>query len=129
MKKYAEVDKTNTPIIVVTFTGNNADNNNFPFYLNEVKQCYQEKKRIAIIFDATKAVFPGLSFQKMQGDWLKENTELMQNYCAGTAYVIPNIIIRNVLKTIFAFQKQPVPYFVCDDVPAGNAWIEKQLVN
>lgn len=40
----------------------------------------------------------------------------MKNYCVGTAYVIPNLIIQNVLKAIFKFQKQPVPYIVCNEI-------------
>ena len=39
-----------------------------------------------------------------------ENRGLMQDYCQGTAYVIPNKVIRAVLRVIFSLQKQPVPY-------------------
>lgn len=129
MKKYAIIDDVQFPIIRVTFTGESADSENFPFYLSEVKQTYDHKKNLAIIFDATDAVLPALSFQQMQAQWLKDNTQLMKDFCAGTAYIIPNIIIRNVLKAIFSFQSQPVPYIICAETTKAEEWVSKQLVD
>ena len=127
MKKYAEIDSSEFPIIKVCFTGEAANAENFPLYLNEVKQTYAAKQSLAIIFDATKAVMPAIKYQKMQAQWLKENEQLMKDYCKGTAYVIPNRIIRNVLSAIFAFQKQPVPYKVCSKLSEANNWINEEL--
>ena len=127
MKNYAEVNKDGFPIIRVTFTGESANDHNFPLYLDDVKMSYDNKSKIAIIFDATDAVLPGLAYQKMQAQWLEDNMQMMINFCVGTAYVIPNIIIRNVLKAIFAFQNQPVPYMICSDVKAAENWIKTQL--
>ncbi len=129
MDKYAEIDKSAFPVVLVTFTGNNAQDDNFPLYLEEVRQSYDHKNYLAIIFDATNAVFPGISYQKIQAQWLKDNEQMMKDFCKGTAYIIPNIIIRNVLKAIFAFQKQPVPYLVCSDQQEAQAWIKVQLEN
>ncbi len=129
MDKYAEIDKSAFPIIQVTFTGNDAKDDNFPAYLEEVRQSYDHKNNLAIIFDATNAVFPGIAYQQMQAQWLKDNEQMMKDFCKGTAYIIPNIIIRNVLKAIFAFQKQPVPYLVCSDQREAQAWIKVQLEN
>lgn len=129
MKKYAIIDEAQFPIIKVTFTGESADTENFPLYLSEVKQTYDHQKNLAIIFDASNAVLPALSFQQMQAKWLKVNTQLMKDFCAGTAYIIPNIIIRNVLKAIFSFHSQPVPYIICEDSIKAEAWIRKQLAD
>ena len=85
------------------------------------------KKKVSIIFDASKAVFPGAVFQKMQANWLKGNKELMVSYCVGTAYIIPSLIIRNVLKAIFTFQKQPVDYIVCKNKTETQNWVNNKL--
>jgi hypothetical protein len=127
--KYAEIDKKSLPVLQVVFTGNGANDHNFPLYLAELKQVYEEKKQIAIIFDASKAIFPAISYQKMQAQWLKENKKLMQEYCVGTAYIIPSIVIRNVLKAIFAVQEQPVPYLVCKTMSEAKMWTSEQLKN
>jgi hypothetical protein len=129
MKKYAELDSSTHPIVKVIFTGEQANDENFPFYMQEVKDIYKQKQHVALIFDATDAIFPAVKYQKMQGDWLKENEQLMKDYCLGTAYIIPNIIIRNVLKAIFTFQNQPVEYLVCKNSDDANSWVKVQLDN
>ncbi len=129
MKKYAIVNSNKNPIIEVVFTGEQANDDNFPFYMQEVKDVYEQKQKVVIIFDASNAVMPALKYQKMQGDWLKENERLMKDYCLGTANIIPNLIIRNVLKTIFTFQKQPVDYLVCKNSNEAKTWLNNQLQN
>lgn len=127
MNKYAEIDSSEFPIVEVVFTGEAVNAENFTMYLDELKQSYEREQPIVIVFDATKAVFPGMSYQKMQAQWLKENEQLMKNYCRGTAYVIPNLIIRNVLNAIFTFQKQPVPYRVCSNYMEAITCVKNQM--
>ena len=127
MNKYADIDASEFPIIKVTFTGEAANTQNFQIYLDGLKANYTSKQPIAIIFDATKAVLPGLAYQKMQARWLKDNEQLMKNYCRGTAYVIPNLVIRSVLRAIFTLQKQPVDYLVCSTLSEAQSWVEGQL--
>ena len=127
MKKYATIDSSNQPIIKVVFTGEQADDDNFPFYMQEVKDVYEKKNKVVIIFDASNAIMPAMKYQKMQGDWLKNNEQLMKDYCLGTAYIIPNLIIRNVLKAIFTFQKQPVEYLVCKNTNEAQNWTAEKL--
>ena len=129
MKKYATIDSSNHPTINVTFTGEQATDDNFVFYMQEVKAVYEQKKKVAIVFDATNAVFPAMKYQKMQADWLKENEQLMKDFCLGTAYIIPNLVIRNVLKAIFAFQKQQVEYLVCKNRTDAQIWINEKIKN
>ncbi len=127
MKKYAVIDSSDFPLVKVVFTGEQPDKQNFALYLQEVKDCYSPEEKLAIVFDAAKAVLPGLTYQKMQADWLKENTSLMQNYCQGTAYVIPATPVRKVLQMIFTLQRQPVPWKVVKTVDEAKAWAMQQL--
>ncbi len=124
MNKYAVIDDRNFPEVMVTFTGEQPTDENFTLYLQEVKNQYEEEKRIALIFDATKAVSPGKKYQKQQADWLKDNDQLMRDYCKGTAYVMPNPLMRLVLKGIFAFQQQPVPYKVVKSIEDARTWFD-----
>lgn len=126
--KYATIDASLFPTVIVNFTGEYANESNFSLYLKEVKHVYEGKERLAFIFDASKAVIPGLKFQKMQADWLKENKLLIKGFCVGTAYVIPNIVIRNVLKAIFKFQEQPVPFIVSGTLKEAKEWAESKLL-
>ncbi len=127
MTKYAEIFTDNFPQVKVVFTGEAPSPENFTNYLDELKHIYAQKQNLVILFDATKALMPGTTYQKMQADWIKENLELMKSYCLGTAYIVPNLLIRNVLKAIFKFQKQPVPYVVCAQVTEAELWLTNQL--
>lgn len=127
MESYAHINEEHFPVVHITFTGNASTDENFQVYLAETQSCYQKQQPLAIIFDATKASLPSLRHQKMQADWLREHKALMQTFCAGTAYVIPNAALRLVLKMIFSLQKQPVPFAVFDDLPSATNWAQLQL--
>ncbi|EKB48255.1 DUF7793 family protein [Cecembia lonarensis] len=127
MEAYAIIDESDFPVVRIRFTGANSTDDNFQAYLDQNKACYRLGKKLAIIFDASKASIPSIRHQKMQADWLKENRKLMENYCAGTAYIIPNSAIRAVLKVIFSFQKQPVPYKIFEDEREAIAWAKQIL--
>jgi hypothetical protein len=124
MKSYATVDSSSKPIITVTFTGEKSTDENFQQYLDELESCYDDRQQLAIMFDASKAVIPKLSHQRKQALWLSQHWKLMKNYCLGTAYVIPSTAIRTVLKMIFSFQNQPVPYKVFSNIEEAENWIE-----
>lgn len=127
MAAYASIDDSSFPIVTIKFTGEGADDQNFQQYLDDVRVLYDRKERLALIFDARHASLPGLKYQKMQAQWLKDYESLMQSYCAGTAYIIKNPLIRSVLKAIFSFQKQPVPYSVLASQEEAEAWAQKRL--
>jgi hypothetical protein len=127
VKKYAEVSIRFSRVMYVTFTGNEATDDNFPIYLEEIKKVYDQKTKIAIVFDATNAVFPAAKYQKMQAKYIKENENLIKEYCVGTAYIIPNIVIRNALKAIFKFQKQAAPYVIFKEMSESGPWINEQF--
>jgi len=124
---YAKVDQTAFPLITVTFTGQKSTNANFKVYLKELDDCYFAQQKLAFVFDATKAVVPKIAHQILQAKWLKENTTLMEDYCLGTAYVIPNKTIQWVLKMIFLLQKQPGPYEVFSTYKEAQVWIWSQI--
>ncbi|ADR22501.1 hypothetical protein MATR_36530 [Marivirga tractuosa] len=127
MKSYATVDSSTKPIITVTFTGEKSTDENFQQYLDELQSCYDDRQQIAITFDANKAVIPKLSHQRKQALWLSQHWKLMENYCLGTAYVIPSAAIRAVLKMIFSFQNQPVPYKIFSNSEEAESWIEELI--
>ncbi len=123
MNDYATIDESEFPLIRIRFTGEKSTDENFQRYLSQTRDCYRHKKKLAIIFDAREAGIPALSHQRMQADWLRENRGLMQDYCQGTAYVIPNKVIRAVLRVIFSLQKQPVPYKIFEKESEAEKWV------
>lgn len=129
MNPYVLFNKQRYPMVWVTFTGAPADDQNFTHYLSELKACYEPQTKLGIVFDASMVSVPALKYQKQQAVWLEDNRELMETYCVGTVYIIPNILIRNVLRAIFAFQTQPVPYKVVSNPLDAEEWMENQLLD
>lgn len=127
MAAYAILDESSFPIVTVQFTGEAAADQNFQQYLDDVKALYKRKQTLALIFDARQAKLPSLKYQKMQAAWLKEHDQMMRSFCAGTAYIIPNAIIRSVLRAIFSLQQQPVPYQISATPEEAQEWAQRQL--
>jgi len=127
MPPYAIFDRTQAPIYLVTFTNNSADDNSFKSYLLELKKNYASETPMTVIFDARQAKIPSWKHQQMQATWLKENRSLIQEHCAGIAYVISNPIVKNVLKVILSLQSMPVSYIVTAHLEEAFEWSQRQL--
>lgn len=127
MQAYAEFDRKNFPLITVTFTGAKATPENFEAYLEGLYQNYERQEPFALVFDAGQAPAPDLTYQRKQADWMKTHKSLIKTYCRGVAYVVPGSLLRNVLKLIFAIQRNPVPFKVWSTKAEGIVWAKEQL--
>ena len=128
-KAYAFIDQSQFPLVIVSFTGLKATKKNFQSYLKDLSELYARKEPIVIVFDATLTPFIKLRLQKRQTKWMAENYSMVKKFCIGTAYVIPNNIIRTVLKTIFALRRQSAPYKIFATMEAGIAWAKSKTVS
>lgn len=124
---YTVFDDREFPLVIISFTGNKPTEANFNDYLDKTFRLYDREEDLVLIFDATHAKVPGYKYQKMQADWLKQHESLMKTHCRGTAYVIKNSLVRNVLKAIFALQKQPVPYTIVSNLDEARSWAQDKL--
>lgn len=127
MEKYAEIDRSGFPIVVIRFTGLMANNDNFRAYLEQMSSLYDEEKDLAIIFDARRATLPDLGHQRMQAQWLHEHREVLKSHCKGTAYVITKAAVRTVLRMIFALYTQPEPYKIVASMEEAEEWVQRQM--
>lgn len=127
MPSYATFDRTQRPLITIQFTGAKATDENFAEYLAELEENYAPEQPFALVFELSDAPVPSLKYQRQQADWMKANEDMISRYCQGTAYVIPGMIMRGVLKTIFSFQKQPAPYKVVATFEEGKEWAKGQI--
>jgi hypothetical protein len=124
---YAEFHREKTPIITIEFTGEKANAQNFAVYLEGLAENYKTKEKIALVFDARKALDLNPLYQLKQAQWMKANKSLIEKYCAGVAYVIPNNFLRNVLGLVFKVQPNPVPFKVFENLNSGVNWAYEQL--
>ncbi len=127
MEQYVRVDREEFPLVIVTFTGAKPTPANFQEYLNELYANYSPKQPFVLVFDATLARVPGISYQKQQAEWMREHQNLIKSYCLGIAYVIPSTIIRNVLNLIFKIQPDVVDNKVFPNLEESLIWANAQL--
>ncbi|MEM6321897.1 MAG: STAS/SEC14 domain-containing protein [Bacteroidota bacterium] len=126
---YATFEESTFPVVTVTFTGVKSTDENFRAYLNRIRTIYDQQTPFLLIFDATNASLPGLRHQMMQANWLKENNDLITQYCLGTVYIISNGLVRGILRSIFALQKQPCPYTIVESRQDAADFINTKLLN
>ena len=122
METYAEFDRSEPHLISIYFTGAKETDENFDVYLKELAKNYEDKVPFSLIFELSKAPVPKLKYQLRQASWMKENQELIKTYCFGVAYVIPQKVLRSVLKFIFSIQKNPVDFKVFSDYDSAKEW-------
>ncbi|MEM8526165.1 MAG: STAS/SEC14 domain-containing protein [Bacteroidota bacterium] len=127
MQAYATFDRSQRPIITIHFTGAKETDENFQLYLQELDNNYAPKEQFALIFELSKAPLPNLKYQLQQAEWMQQNQDKIQTYCYGVAYIIPSMIMRNVLKFIFSVQKNPVPFKVFSTLAEGERWANAQV--
>ncbi len=128
-EQYVRFDRKEFPLIKMTFTGEAPNDDSFMAYLDGLKANYDRRENIVLLFDASNAGLPTLKYQKQQANWMKENDELIKKYCAGIAYVVPQIVIRGALKMILKFYNNPVPFQVFESLEEGEAWLKDQLLH
>ncbi|QNL20438.1 STAS/SEC14 domain-containing protein [Hyphobacterium sp. CCMP332] len=126
-ENYVSFDRSQYPLIKMTFTGEAANDESFAAYLKGLKDNYNRKEKIALLFDASNAGLPSLKYQKQMAGWMKDNNALIKKYCIGIAYIVPQTMIRGALKMIFKFFNNPVPFEVCENEQAAIAWLNDGL--
>jgi hypothetical protein len=124
---YAKFDQTKAPLIIIEFTGEKANVQNFANYLKGLEANYARKESIALVFDARKALDLNPLYQMKQAYWLRQNKDVIERYCQGVAYVVPNSFLRTMLGLVFKIQPSPVPFKVFENLDAGLVWATSRL--
>jgi hypothetical protein len=125
MNVYANFDRSNPKITIVSFTGQKATDENIDAYLDGLYGDYETKKPFSVIFDLTNAPIPNPKYIKKQAEWMKEHEELISTYCLGVAYVMDNVLFRLALKMVFSIQKNPMPFKVFENMEDATTWAEE----
>jgi sugar/nucleoside kinase (ribokinase family) len=124
---YAEFHRAKAPLIIIEFTGEKANAQNFDVYLKGLEENYAAKEKIALVFDTRRALDLNPRYQLKQAQWLRQNKKLIEDYCQGVAYVVPNSLMRNMLGLIFKVQPSPVSFQVFETFTAALVWADAQL--
>jgi len=124
---YATFDRSTFPLVTVTFTGVKETPENFQVYLDGLLANYDRKESFGLVFDASKSLSLRPDYQLKQARWMKEHFDLIERYCVGVAYVIPNPILRQVLQLIFNLQKSPTEFKVFAEIQEAQSWLQPRI--
>jgi hypothetical protein len=126
--KYAEIDKSNAPVIVIRFNPVEPTAEQFDLYLKEMTGLFDFPSKYSLIMDATNAIFLNSDLRMKQGIWIKEHNALTKEKIAVIVFVIPSAIVRILLNTIFLIQKPAAPYFICSKMDEALKKAKMSLV-
>lgn len=127
MNPYALFHREKFPLITVAFTGEKENAENFKNYLEGLEANYDREAPFALIFDARKALSLNPKYQLKQASWMQKHKALIQRYCLGVAYVVPQGFLRKVLQVIFKLTPNPVPFKVFEKMDEGEAWAIRRI--
>lgn len=124
---YALFHRAQFPLITVEFTGVKENAENFKDYLDGLEVNYHRKESFALIFDARQALSLNPKYQLKQAAWMQKHKALIEQYCLGVAYVVPQNFLRNVLQVIFKITPNPVPFKVFEKMDEGEEWANRLI--
>lgn len=85
-----------------------------------------EKTRVAVILDMTRSMGLSPAQARIQAGWVRRQRDNLA-FCAGLAFVLPNVAQRAVMKSILRIAPLGCPYTVASDVAEAKAFCEQQL--
>ena len=121
-----EINDRRWPIVVLIFEGVPSEEA-FDSYLRELDRIYARGQRHVTIVDARKGGLIPRSMRRRQGEWLKENREVIERYSIGTVTVLGSPVLRFVLATIYLIQPPVVPNVIVSTWEEGLSWALAQL--
>ncbi len=120
--EFASINDRDFPCVVVTFTGQPAQPDTFERYLAGLSALYERKEKFSLIFDARRAKFLPWRYQRRQADWTRDHQPLIGQYLHGTAYVVPSLLLRLLLMSIFSLQRTDTPNEVTRTMEEARRW-------
>jgi len=126
LQPYAIFDYSEFPLVHIKLTDTEITDQNFGDYVEEVGKIY-EKGRYAIILDATNTKYVASKYRVLQGNTLKANKKIVENFSIGMAIIAPSVLQRMLLEGIFMIKPYPSELKVCKTKEEATEWINVLL--
>ncbi len=125
--KYADLDFTHNPIVIVRVNPIDPSEQQFEEYLQDLTKVAHEMKNGVLIFQISNAKFLPSEKRIKIGNWIKTHTEIMKKNMHGVCYINTSFIPMTILKGILLANKPPVPYAVLGSESEGIAWAKEMI--
>jgi hypothetical protein len=125
--KYADLDFSHNPIVIVRVNPIDPTEQQFEEYLEELTKVAYEMKNGVLIFQISNGKFLPSEKRIKIGNWLKTHTEIIKKNMHGLCYVNNSFIPMTILKGILLVNKPPVPYAVLSSENEALAWAKEKM--
>jgi hypothetical protein len=110
-KLYGIFDYSELPLIKIEVTGEQATDEKFLAYLEEMRSIFSKAKRYISILDTTKGIYLPVKYRIMQGKYLETNKEFIEKQSIAAILIAPHFLQRTVLKAVFLIKPYPSQAF------------------
>ncbi|EAY31440.1 hypothetical protein M23134_04273 [Microscilla marina ATCC 23134] len=125
--KYATLDASHDPVMILHFTGEEPTEESFDDYLNLYLNAVKQKKGRGVVMEAKKVGFVPVKYRIKQGKFLKEHEALLKKNIAGIAFVFKSVITRFMITAVFVIKKPPFPYYLTGDLDEAVRWVQQKI--
>ncbi len=119
-----KIDRSKKPLLIATVDGH-----------QEWEDVENLCKLFSDEFEAGRRFYAIVHFKQYEpnvrhaarlGEWNRDNSEMLGQYCKGCAMVAPDSIFEIALKAFLIITPFPYPYMVCKDLDKAQTWIDEQ---
>ena len=118
--RYADIKLIEGNIVLVTFSSRNPTEREFEEYLQEMLDIYLSRENLIFVFDSSRVKHLSHKFRVRQGEWMKENKEIIKCKCLRHIYVIHNPLVKFILQSIFFIQIPIIEYDIVSSIESAN---------
>ncbi len=124
MNDITQINTNQRPFIVITILSQLITEEEINFFFKKITEFYKNNqgKNLIIIYDLTKLKAIGTNGRKMIGEWIGENTQLIDSAVAGICYLSKNIAHKIILEGIFTYNKSKSPSKSITSLEEGFEW-------
>ena len=101
---FAEFNYELFPIVIVNFSENIENNDDFKDFLNKWTHLYNQKKDFIFIFNTTNVGFPSIKYCFMMTIFIKNLRKNKYHYLKKSIIIVKNKNVMNLLDIIFYLQ-------------------------
>jgi hypothetical protein len=120
------IDTSAWPIVLHTADGPLPDAE-VDAYLRQATEILLRNELHVTVLDATRLGFFSAQTRSRARAWIRQYRDQLQEYCAGTVYVVASPMMRFIVMTSLLVSRLPTPYLVCETREEALAWARQRL--
>ena len=112
---WCKVDKTNFPIIKISFTKDKQIEEEFDLFLKEWLELYEQKKEFYFIFDTCDLGLLNVKYAYKMSKFIKELKKKDKQYLQKSLIIVKNQYISFLLNIVFSITKPVADVYLFND--------------